>query len=125
MIKCVVSALPDPSFFSLIFLFYAIATLSRLNSQRQSFVRCTVIIRRCVSRYTCRQELKTAEELCMPYADVCPPGTSDQWIQFKKVLSAYDARTPTKNSIQLSSQVAGHTLCGTTKIVMDVRVGSS
>ncbi|GBP18715.1 hypothetical protein EVAR_8540_1 [Eumeta japonica] len=42
MMYCAGITLPDSSFFSPAFLFSATATLSRLTSQRQSFVRCTV-----------------------------------------------------------------------------------
>ncbi|GBP25879.1 hypothetical protein EVAR_81761_1 [Eumeta japonica] len=42
ILYCAGTTLPDPSFFSSAFLFYAIATLPLRTSLRQSFVRCTV-----------------------------------------------------------------------------------
>ncbi|GBP05632.1 hypothetical protein EVAR_3094_1 [Eumeta japonica] len=44
MMQCAGSAFPDPSF-SAAFLLYPIATLLRLISQQQSYVRCTLLSR--------------------------------------------------------------------------------
>ncbi|GBP73186.1 hypothetical protein EVAR_54919_1 [Eumeta japonica] len=117
MIYCAGITLPGPSFFSATFLLYAIATILRRTSQRQSFVRFTARVKGCAASpagrlkralkaTTCVRRLQMDGSTCSyptyelskhalrrrnamkPGETTCRPGADDKWPVFILVVSA-------------------------------------